>query len=397
MNEELDIKQIGKYIYKRMNIFIYILLIAIVLGTFYTFIIKKPTYQVNAQILIDRSDASIEDFIVSKDVLNNSDITVTFDKTSKLITISTIKLNAEEAFNITNTYIENIETKLEETYGIKTFKMIQTPQLPEKANNINYIKDISIFVLGGIIIYVVYIMIMINLRGNITNSEIEDKGIKVLGRINAEKVKNKKEVNLYSTKNKEIINQLKRIEANIELNKENRKPKTVLFTGASKKVGTSYIVNNLANQYSKLYKKVLIIDTDIFSKTLTKVYGKNQLNGLTNILEENKIEEIEKLIQTTEKENIYILPIGNENIEEDIFLKDTISNIINELTKKYDLILIDAPSINEKVLTINLASIVDAVAIVLQNEKTSQEEIIKAKATIENVGGKISGVIINKS
>ena len=397
MNEELDIKQIGKYIYKRMNIFIYILLIAIVLGAFYTFIIKKPTYQVNAQILIDRSDASIEDFIVSKDVLNNSDIKVTFDKTSKLITISTIKLNAEEAFNITNTYIENIETKLEETYGIKTFKMIQTPQLPEKANNINYIKDISIFVLGGIIIYVVYIMIMINLRGNITNSEIEDKGIKVLGRINAEKVKNKKEVNLYSTKNKEIINQLKRIEANIELNKENRKPKTVLFTGTSKKVGTSYIVNNLANQYSKLYKKVLIIDTDIFSKTLTKVYGKNQLNGLTNILEENKIEEIEKLIQTTEKENIYVLPIGNENIEEDIFLKDTISNIINELTKKYDLILIDAPSINEKVLTINLASIVDAVAIVLQNEKTSQEEIIKAKATIENVGGKISGVIINKS
>ena len=35
------------------------------------------------------------------------------------------------------------------------------------------------------------------------------------------------------------------------------------------KVGTSYIANNLAMQYAKLYQKVLIIDADIVNKTLT--------------------------------------------------------------------------------------------------------------------------------
>lgn len=395
MDEGLDLKEIIKYIYKRKNILIYILLICIILAMFYTFLIKKPTYEVNAQILINKADASIADFIISRDLLIDSDMKVTFDKTSKIITISNIKTEAEQVVNETNNYIENLENKLTETYEINTFKIIQTPQLPTKANNINYIKDISTFLIGGIVLYVLYIIISINFTGIIGTSEIKVLGIKVLGNIKLEKAKGKKEKDSYITTDKETINELKRIEANIELNKDNKKPKTLLFTGINNRVGTSYITNNLANQYLKIYEKVLIIDADMFSKTLTNFYKKVGSKGLTNILKVGKKQQIDELI---EKEgNIYFLPIGNENIEEDIFLKDTISYIIDELITKYDIILIDAPSINTKISTISLASITEAIIIIAQSEKTKQEEIVKAHNTIQNINGKISGVIINKS
>lgn len=395
--EELDLKQILKYMYQRKNIFIYILLTAVLIGMFYTFVIKKPTYEVTTQILIDKADASIEDFIISKDVLNNENIQAKFDKTSKIISVTTTMNKPDEAFNITNQYTEKLQTKLEEIYGIKIFKIVTTPQVPQIPNNRTYLKDILISIVVGIIVYAAYIMLMFSIRGVTSSAEIENNiKIKVLGEVNLEKKKDKNEIISYTTKNEEIINKLKRIEANIEFNKENEKPKLILLTSTEKNVGNTYITNNLATQYAKIYNKVLLIDTDINSKSLTKYYDKNEKEGLTNILKANDTNKIEKLIQKTQNENLYLLPVGNNNVEEDIFLQENINNILEELKKEYDIILIDSLSINENVAPIHLANIADATAIVIESGKTKIENIEKAKTTIEKVGGKIAGVIINK-
>lgn len=397
--EELDIKQIIKYICQRKNVLIYILLISILIGLFYTFIIKRPIYQTTAQILIDKTDSSIEEFIISRDILNREEIQPKFNKTSRLISITTEMKNKEEAFNEINIYIENLKTKLEEVYNVKTFKIIETPQFPKKAINISYSKDILICVVIGTIIYALYIILIINMNGITNNSEIENNiGIKVLGKINLEKNKNKNKNQTisYNSENKNIINQLKRIEANIELSKQNKKPRIILLTGNKKGVGNTYITNNLAIQYAKLYKKVLIIDTNMYNKTLTNLYNKKDEKGLVDIIKDSKVEDIEKLVSKTERENIFILPVGKGNIGEELFLKETINKIMEELKQKYDLILIDTQSINEHIHPISLASIADATVLIVDETKTKLEQIIMAKNTIENVGGNISGVIINK-
>lgn len=395
--EEIDIKQMFKNVWQRKNILIYILLVSIFIGMIYTFIIKKPTYEVTAQILIDRADTSIGDFVISKDILNTDQMQVKFDKTSKLISITTTMNEQEETFKVTNQYIQKLQTKLQETYGIKTFKIINTPQLPEEPNNINYGKDIFMFVIIGLVAYGIYIMILFNFSGISSCIEIENAtSINVLGEVALEKSKNRKQTILYDTKNKKIIDELKRIEANIQFNKENKNPKVILLTGTDKKVGNSYIANNLASQYAKVYEKVLLIDTDIISKTLTKYYGKKEKEGLTNVLEKSRITEIEKVIQETQKDNLYFIPVGNNKVEEEIFMQDNINNIIENLKEKFDIIIIDGLSINEYVAPICLANIADTTVITMQTGKTKIESILKAKSTIENVGGRITGIIMNK-
>lgn len=393
--EELDIKQIFKFTYQRKNILIYILLISIVVGALYTFVIKRPKYESKAQILIDKADASIEKYIVSKDVLKSENIDVKFDKTSKIITAVATNTKKDSAFNEINSYIDTLEDSLQATYGTKTFKMLETPQAPTSPSNATYLKDIAICVLVGIVGFAVYIIVLLNISGMVSASEIENLAkINVLGKVSLEKKKNKKETIKYTTSNINISNQLKRIEANIELNKE--KSKTILFTGVGKRPGTTYIVNNLAIQFAKIYNKVLVIDANIFTKTLSKEYNLEEKFGLTNIIKLDTFKDIENIIQKTEKENIYVLPVGNVEVEEEKFLQSNVKELLKILENNYDIILIDTASINEKVLPIVLTNIVDTTIIVAQEQKTNIEDIENAKATIEKVGGKTSGVILNK-
>lgn len=393
--EELDIKQIFKFTYQRKNILIYILLISIIVGALYTFVIKRPKYESKAQILIDKADASIEKYIVSKDVLKSENIDVKFEKTSKIITAVATNTKKDAAFNEINSYIDTLEDSLQATYGTKTFKMLETPQVPTSPSNATYLKDIAICVLVGIVGFAVYIIVLLNISGMVSASEIESLAkINVLGKVNLEKKANKKEPIKYTTININISNQLKRIEANIELNKE--KSKIILFTGVSKQPGTTYIVNNLAIQYTKIYNKVLVIDANIFTKTLSKEYNLEEKNGLTNIIDLDTFKDVEKAIQKTEEEKIYILPAGNIEIEEEKFLQSKMKDLLKILENNYDIILIDTASINEKVLPIVLTNIVDTTIIVAQEQKTNIEDIENAKATIEKVGGKILGVILNK-
>ena len=181
------------------------------------------------------------------------------------------------------------------------------------------------------------------------------------------------------------------------LNKDNRNPKTILLTGTKTGEGASYITNNLAIQFAKLYSKILVIDTNIKNKTLTNSMTEKGSEGLTDIIGANNVNDIENLIQKTKIENISILPVGKAKIGEEVFLTETISNVIEELKKNYDIILIDTSSINENVLPISLTSIADATVLIAEYGKVKQEDILKAKMEIENVGGKTAGIVLNKS
>ena len=193
MNEELDVKQILKFMYQRKNILICILLISLIVGVLYTFVIKRPLYESNTQILIDKADASIENYITGNDILKSKSLDVKFDKASKIIKVTATNRKKDEAFNEVNSYMDVVEKKLQETYGIKTFKILETPQVAETPNNASYIRDILECLIIGIIGYIGYIIVLINFIGIINASKIENIAkINVLGKVSMEKMpKNK--------------------------------------------------------------------------------------------------------------------------------------------------------------------------------------------------------------
>lgn len=393
MNEEIYLKDVVKTCYKRKIQLIAVLIMFLILGMLYTFYIKKTLYKVETQILIDKSDTYI-DQIVSNDELCQNKINAKFDKNSKVITATVEMENSEEAFNIINQYIENVQGKLKEIYDLKTFKVIENPEIPSEASNINHKRDIFIALCIGIIIDIIYIMSIFSFSGLTNIYDIEEKfKIKALGIVDLDNKKRKKD---YITKNEKIKKQLNRIKTNLVLNKKIN-TKTILLTGTKNGDGVSYITNNLAIQFANSYSKVLIVDANFKNRFMTNVTKTIQNKGLAELLSTNNVDEVDELIHETKNERIFILPAGEINVIEDEFDKENITNVMEKLKLKYDIILIDSENINENIFPMYLSNITDSTIIVATYGKVRQENLLKTKKEIENVGGKISGIILNKA
>lgn len=409
-DEELDLIQAIKISWKRKNIIFGIIIASLLIGIIYTFIFNRPEYNSNSKILIDKADASITEFVKSNDIITSvanslnleksyisDNATVSFDKNTKILTISVSSTKNEEAYNIVNKYQEILKSGLENVYDIKVFNVIEQAQIPEHAYNVNHFKDLLISVAVGFILAGVYCIFLVVFSESDIGRVIDENNLILLGKISKENKSNSK-VKAYISKNERIITQLKRIMTNIELNKRINRPKSILVTSPNYKTGTTYVVSNLAMRYSKLGKNILIIDSNLKSGIENKIFNIESENGISNLISEASIslEQINGMIKQSPISNIYVLPCGSVHIDEELLVSENISKILELLKNQFDIIIIDGEPILKQITSLGWASIVDAVVLVADYSKTKAEEIRKAKTTIENLDGKISGIVINK-
>lgn len=408
--QELDIASIVKLCWKKRKIIMIILLISIVVGILYTFLWNKSLYETKTKILIDKSDASIAEFVKSNDLMielsnklsiKNSylveNMNIKFDKSTKIISISATSSNNNQAYEMVNNYQERLKTKLEETYGVKSYKVIEKPRVANQANSVNYIKNVFLFSCVGVIISLCYCIIIFKFSELNIFKEIQNADISLLGKIDKEKSANTK-VKVYMSRNEKIISQFKRIMSNIELNKDSVRPKTLLVSGTKYGDGTTYVTVNLAIRYSRAGKKVLIIDSNIRNGIQNKIFNVETERGLTNLLssENISIENVSRYIQKTPLNDIYVLPVGSEFIEEEMLISKEVERIVNMIKSEFDIIIIDSEPVGKKIIPLGWANIVEAIVIVTEQAKFKINEVIKTKENFEDVNGKVLGVIVNK-
>lgn len=399
-NEELDIVNICKTFWNKKYIMAIIIAVTIVIEIIYTFAFTKPMYKTTSKIVIDKSDASIAESLPNSEVLKqvanelqkdfasiSQEITAQYDKATKTIEIEVQNKNSEDSYNITTKYQELLKTSLEEDYQIQKFDIVEEPQLQEKAYNINHIKDILVSLAIGIVLDIIYLFVLLNLSGISNCEQIENLGLISLGKIYEEKTTEN-----HITENEKQINELKKIMTNIELNKISKNPKTVLFTSINEKDGTSYAVSNLAVRFAIAGKKVLVIDSNFNNETQYKIFDMRNTKGLKNCIKSNNVTHI----QETKINNVSLLSSGDSNINEEILLSENTAKVLEELKQKYDIILIDSGSVINNISSTVWTTIVDSTILVTKCTRTRQKDIMQAKTTIENVNGKIAGVIINK-
>lgn len=70
--------------------------------------------------------------------------------------------------------------------------------------------------------------------------------------------------------------------------------------------------------------------------------------------------------------------------------------LIDSLKEVFDIIIIDGPPAGIVTDGVILSNLVDSVILVSTYKQTKMEDLINTKKSIENVGGKIAGVILNK-
>lgn len=193
------------------------------------------------------------------------------------------------------------------------------------------------------------------------------------------------------------------LRTNIQFMNSNKNLKTLLLTSTVPSEGKSLVAANLAVTFAQANKRVVLIDCDMRKGRQHNIFGTTQKPGLSNYLSgissegNDEDEDLTKYIRSTEIENLYLIPAGNipPNPSELIATKKMI-NLLEELKELCDIVILDGTPSLIVTDAVILSRFVDSTIIVTAQKITKAEDLRKVKKDIENVGGKLAGVVINR-
>lgn len=186
------------------------------------------------------------------------------------------------------------------------------------------------------------------------------------------------------------------LRTNLEFMSPDQPLKTIVFTSTGPGEGKSTTTANTAISMAQLGKKVLLIDCDLRKPVQHKNFELSNMTGMTNILIEHT-GEIDQYIQQTGVQNLDLLPSGPipPNPAE-ILGSRRMSELLQEVGSKYDVILLDTPPLiavtDAAVLSVNA----DGVILVVSVGQAERDLVLKAKGLLDKVNARVLGVVLNR-
>ncbi|MGN1098473.1 MAG: CpsD/CapB family tyrosine-protein kinase [Clostridia bacterium] len=167
-----------------------------------------------------------------------------------------------------------------------------------------------------------------------------------------------------------------------------------VITSAAAGEGKSTNSVNLAITIAESGSRVLLIDCDLRRPNAANLLNVKTRKGLSNVLVGyNTLEEV--LVKDVRK-NLDLIPAGEIPPNPTELLGSVeFENILNELSKQYEFIIMDASPMSVVTDAALLSKLADGVAIVVCCDKTNYDQVTFTVNSLNLVGAKIIGFILN--
>ena len=178
----------------------------------------------------------------------------------------------------------------------------------------------------------------------------------------------------------------------------NAEKKTILFTSTKSEEGKSLVIQAMCLAMSQSLKKVLIIDTNFAHNSLTTEM--KATTDLEEVLTTNKVIS-SSIAKPTEMPGIDIVGCAGGDLSPvEIIKGETMNNLLEKMTKKYDFIFFEGASLNGNSDSRELSDFVDGVITVFSAKsilgELDQDSINYLKSLEEkNIGAILNDVEIN--
>lgn len=167
---------------------------------------------------------------------------------------------------------------------------------------------------------------------------------------------------------------------------------TVVSGGAGE--GKSTTILNIATIFAQNGHRVLLVDTDLRRPSLHKAFNVSNSIGITSFLLGQRA--LEETIQKTPIKNLDFLPSGRLPASAmGILNSSQMKDFVNDIKQRYDFVFFDSPPILGVSDASILVSMMDMTLLVVQYRKYPQPMTVRAKLTIDKVGGNLLGVVLN--
>lgn len=173
--------------------------------------------------------------------------------------------------------------------------------------------------------------------------------------------------------------------------------KTILFNGTKSGCGCSTTALGVATIFAKNPKlKVLLLEVNLRTPGLKRMLllkNSSDLVDSVNGVYRNTLNN-----QKVEFDNLSIICCGANSISEPLgfFESSNFEKFIENARNTFDYVILDAPPVPIFSEFRILCSKVDGVVLVIPSEKIRRQVALKAKKEIEEAGGRILGVVLNK-
>jgi len=185
------------------------------------------------------------------------------------------------------------------------------------------------------------------------------------------------------------------VRTNILMKDQKNSLKTLLVTSINPGDGKSTVVANLAYSLAKIGKKVVLIDGDMRKPKLHKIFGVPNEHGLSDILGEDT--SLMEVLQT-DKNDISIITSGPIPPDpSSILMAQTLESLINGLTKYFDHVLIDSPTILSVPDTRLFAEYSDSLILVIGSKIISQDSVKVIINYLSETDIETLGLVVNRS
>lgn len=158
--------------------------------------------------------------------------------------------------------------------------------------------------------------------------------------------------------------------------------------------GKSITIINLAISIAQTGKKVLLIDADLRRPALARLLSENPIPGLSNVLAGQVSNEM--AVRKEVYPNLDMLFCGDipPNPSE-LLISEQMQSLVEEMSLKYDYILMDTPPVNLVTDCCLVANLLDGVVLLARHGKARKDGVKQAISQLQLTGAKLLGCVFN--
>jgi len=174
-----------------------------------------------------------------------------------------------------------------------------------------------------------------------------------------------------------------------------RRLRSVLMTSASPSEGKSTVAAHLAATHAGQGRRTLLIDGDLRRPSVHRLFQAPNSVGLSNVLLE-QISWRDALIRLDEPKGLDLLPAGPSTRRASDLIGAGLAELIEEATREYDLVVLDAPPLLGFAEPLQMATAVDGVIVVARAGDTSRKALSTVVTTLARLRANLVGVVLNE-
>jgi capsular exopolysaccharide synthesis family protein len=306
--------------------------------------------------------------------------------------------------------VQNLEQKIEEWRTMQKQREL-TAGRPNRANEfekvrviqpalatekINFYERWAIAGVGGLAALALtgYGVALIEFRRRRLNGPEdmdEGLGVRVLGVLPSTSLKALGGNSLAATQVAEAIDNVR---ATIMHDSTSRPRQVVLVTSPATMEGATTVASSLAISLARAGRRTLLVDGDLRSPDLHKLFGLPLEDGLSEVLR-SEIDLVDA-IRPTHNEGLHLLTAGVCDMDAIHSLAtDQPQAIFEKLRDQFDFIVIDAPPVLGISDALNIGQYVDGAVLTVLRDHSEVRKIYQALEVLRSMGVRVIGSVVN--